>query len=205
MSNFHAFENQTGKTDAISSAENPQLNLLSAIGDGEWVTDARKWISEEFRKLAKPDAMRDESASGKDLKSLLEGNKLLPQIEFENMKGLLEGDAGGFLAGKEKAKRAADIIADDSDLGSDTQKKEIAMMFEEAYKKGPEAVAKLVKDINAELEKRGSDVRVGVEQDFDPKPSWGEKKYGNVVVRKDGVVEDRVAVYENNPMKRNLL
>lgn len=205
MSNFHAFENQTGKTDAVSSAENPQLNLLSAIGDGEWVADARKWISEEFRKLAKPEALHDEQANSKDIKSLLEGNKLLPHVEFENMKGLLEGDAGGFLAGKQDAKRAADIIADDSDLGSDTQKKEIAKMFEEAYEKGPEAVAKLVRDINAELEKLGSDVRVGVEQDFNPKPTWGEKKYGNVVVRKDGVVEDRVAVYENNPMRRNLL
>lgn len=205
MANFNAFENQTAHNQEVRTAENQQLNLLSAIGDGLFGGVASKLTTGEFWKGVKSDASGLTQKDDSVLSSLKKGDIHLPHIDFSDMKGMFEGHASGLDFGKQRAKRAADIIADGGDLGSDTQKKEIQEMFEEAYKKGPEAVDKLVKDINAELEKRGSDVRVGVEQDFNPGPTWGEKKSGNVVVRKNGVVEDRVGVWENDPMKRNLL
>lgn len=205
MAQFHAFENQTAHNQELKTAENPQLNLLAAIGEGAFGGMASKLSTGDFWKGVKSQTSCFTQKDDSFLSSLMKGDIHLPHIDFSDLKGLLEGDASGLDFGKQRAKRAADIIANGGDFGSDTQKKEIQEMFEEAYKKGPEAVAKLVKDINAELEKRGSDVRVSVEQDFNPGPTWGEKKYGNVVVCKDGVVEDRVGVWENDPMKRNLL
>jgi polyhydroxyalkanoate synthesis regulator phasin len=229
---FNARENTSHNTDRIPTGqENQQLNLLSAMEDGlagglaagfksglknQQTLDAsavdktdsdgeQKFDSNTINQFWKSLPELGSKAIEAILPGVLSGKDHLPSLDFEDMQGFLKGGCLTDIT-EAKAKRAADIIADDGDLGSDKQKKEIADMFEEAYKKGGDAVERLVKMINEELEKRGSDVRVSTRSDFDPTPNpWVLKKYGSVVVTKGGAVEDEVAVYKDDPMSRNAL
>lgn len=56
--------------------------------------------------------------------------------------------------------QVAEILSRNSDFGNDVKKARINEMFREAMEKGPKAVEKLITNINKELEKNGSGMRL---------------------------------------------
>jgi len=135
-------------------------------------------------------------------------SEALKDAMLKGVEGAFTGDLSGL--NPVNPKRAADIIGDDGDFGSPAQREELEKMFEAAYKQGPEAVKKLIAEINKELESRGSDVRVAVDPQMElslPNYPGAPQHLGTLVVQdKDGNTEDRMKVYDDGePWKQNLL